>query len=445
MAGSERRPNWGLSAILPAKHIIIREDGGARQLVIGPFTQLAVGLGAAALLGCAALSAAALVNQSLAPRAAAEVSPLRAAYEQRLDDLAEERDERADEARSAEGRFQLAMDQISRQQSDLLAAESEKRELSAALDAMRDRLRDAVAARNASMASDPAASGATTSGTELNAAAIGPTPAGDLDETLQVLSAQLRDTASARDLAAARTVELTREVTDMRLRADLAAKRRDQMIDEVEQAVAMSFGPLSKAMSSVEIDVDALLETVRSNYSGEGGPLEPSVATRNYDDGVGDTRVNAMMRDLDRLNLLRVAANKVPLSTPVSDAYRLTSKYGVRRDPRGAGRRMHSGLDLAGPRGTAIYATADGVVTSAGAERGYGKVVRIRHDLGYETIYAHQSSIRVKTGQRVSRGQRIGDMGNTGRSTGVHLHYEVRLNGAAVNPLPFLEAAQNVQ
>ncbi|MEN8891404.1 MAG: M23 family metallopeptidase, partial [Planktotalea arctica] len=94
--------------------------------------------------------------------------------------------------------------------------------------------------------------------------------------------------------------------------------------------------------------------------------------------------------------------------------------------------------------GTPIYATADGVVTHAGWQSGYGKLVKIQHQFGIETRYAHQSKIRVKVGQRVSRGQRIGDMGNTGRSTGTHLHYEVRVGGKAVNPMIYIKAANDV-
>ena len=105
---------------------------------------------------------------------------------------------------------------------------------------------------------------------------------------------------------------------------------------------------------------------------------------------------------------------------------------------------MHAGVDLAAPNGTPIYATADGVVTTAGRESGYGYVVRIRHEFGIETVYAHQSKIRVKVGQQVSRGVQIGDMGSTGRGTGSHLHYEVRVNGQPVNPMTYLEAAKDV-
>jgi murein DD-endopeptidase MepM/ murein hydrolase activator NlpD len=105
---------------------------------------------------------------------------------------------------------------------------------------------------------------------------------------------------------------------------------------------------------------------------------------------------------------------------------------------------MHSGVDFAASAGTPLYATADGVVTHAGWQSGYGRLVKIKHDFGIETRYAHQSRIRVKVGQRVSRGQHIGDMGASGRVTGVHLHYEVRVGGKAVNPMIYIKAANDV-
>ena len=99
---------------------------------------------------------------------------------------------------------------------------------------------------------------------------------------------------------------------------------------------------------------------------------------------------------------------------------------------------------MAGAYGTPIYATADGTITYAGWENGYGRLIKIQHEFGIETRFGHLSQIRVEVGQRVSRGDRIGDMGNSGRSTGTHLHYEVRIGGTAVNPVTFIKAANDV-
>ena len=189
-----------------------------------------------------------------------------------------------------------------------------------------------------------------------------------------------------------------------------------------------------------------LIDAVLQGYSGQGGPLTPISLSTSGGGALTpeETRANAILGGLDRMNMYRIAAFKLPFAMPVKDSFRWTSGFGYRRDPKGAGNRMHEGTDMAGAYGTPIYATADGVITHAGWDSGYGRLVKIRHDFGVETRYAHLSQIRVEVGQRVSRGERIGDMGNSGRSTGTHLHYEVRLDGSAVNPMTFIKAAKNV-
>lgn len=124
---------------------------------------------------------------------------------------------------------------------------------------------------------------------------------------------------------------------------------------------------------------------------------------------------------------------------PVSNM-NLTSSFGGRRDPLGRGYRNHTGVDFGGGTGTPIYAAGDGVVTRAGAARGYGNLIVINHGNGLETWYAHMYSnqIGVRVGQQVKRGDHIGGIGSAGNSTGPHLHFEVRYNGQPVNPMPYL-------
>lgn len=116
----------------------------------------------------------------------------------------------------------------------------------------------------------------------------------------------------------------------------------------------------------------------------------------------------------------------------------LASYFGVRKDPFNGRERMHEGLDIAANTGTAVRATADGVVVRSRIDSSFGKMVMIDHGYGYRTIYAHNSRLLVKTGTRVKRGDKIAQVGNTGRSSGSHLHYEVHLNGVPVNPRKFL-------
>lgn len=116
----------------------------------------------------------------------------------------------------------------------------------------------------------------------------------------------------------------------------------------------------------------------------------------------------------------------------------VTSDFGSRLDPYTSERVMHAGLDIAGPHGKEIVAPADGTVVFAGLEGGYGNVLVVDHGYGIKTRYGHLASIKVKSGERVKRGDVVAAMGNTGRSTGPHLHYEVRVNGIAQNPRKFI-------
>ena len=116
----------------------------------------------------------------------------------------------------------------------------------------------------------------------------------------------------------------------------------------------------------------------------------------------------------------------------------LTSSFGMRKSPFSGRMKMHEGLDIAARTGTPIYATADGVVSRAETAPGYGKLVVVDHGYGYRTYYAHNSKVFVKIGQRIKRGDKIAAIGNTGTSTGSHVHYEVRLNGVPLNPYKFI-------
>ena len=134
----------------------------------------------------------------------------------------------------------------------------------------------------------------------------------------------------------------------------------------------------------------------------------------------------------------------VPSRMP-RDGARLTSDYGMRTHPVLGGRRAHTGIDLAAPTGTPVYATADGLISRADRFSSYGLFVSIEHGAQLQTRFAHLSKIAVADGQRVKKGDVIGYVGSTGRSTGPHLHYEVRVDGQAVNPIPYMVESQAQQ
>lgn len=170
----------------------------------------------------------------------------------------------------------------------------------------------------------------------------------------------------------------------------------------------------------------------------QGGPFETARASF-------DPKFKALFLGWKRLDPAAPGMIAIPSAKPVPAAQaRFTSSFGSRSDPFKGTRAMHSGIDLAGPVGTSIYATADGYVGRAGVVGGYGNLVELEHGKGIQTRYGHLSSMLVRAGQRVKRGDLIARMGSTGRSTGSHLHYEVRVDGRAVNPIPFMESADYV-
>ena len=152
-----------------------------------------------------------------------------------------------------------------------------------------------------------------------------------------------------------------------------------------------------------------------------------------------DAQFKQLFAQWDNLDRATPAATSVsvPSRMPL-DNTKLTSDYGMRTHPVLGGRRNHKGVDLAAPVGTPIYATADGYVSKAEWFSSYGKYVSIEHGANLQTRFAHMSDIAVKAGTRIKKGDIIGYVGSTGRSTGPHLHYEVRVDGQAVNPVPYM-------
>ncbi len=148
----------------------------------------------------------------------------------------------------------------------------------------------------------------------------------------------------------------------------------------------------------------------------------------------------AQLRALQDLLLDRKVISKLrPTGMPVAGGY-ISSYFGERVDPINGHRSFHPGLDIAVPMGTPVHAVAEGIVTYAGVRRGYGKVVEIDHGDGYMTRYAHNSKLLVHPGEHVRVGQVISDSGDTGRSTGPHVHFEVWYKGRVVNPLAYVRS-----
>lgn len=180
---------------------------------------------------------------------------------------------------------------------------------------------------------------------------------------------------------------------------------------------------------------------IMDNARAEGGPF---LRLATGSDGSLDSRFQRLGASLARMDALESGLESIPQVSPAHVAY-VSSSYGYRADPFTGGAAFHAGLDFPGPMGSPIYAAARGRVSFVGRKQGYGNCMEIDHGNGLMTRYAHLSRFGARVGQEVDAGTAIAAMGSTGRSTGSHLHFEVRINDRPVNPRPFLEAARRVQ
>ena len=429
-----------LERLFPERRLFLKSETDTRFIRLKSETQLFAYLGVSVVVGWATIATAVLLMDSIGSSNFRDQAIRdQKNFEERLNVLSAERDARAVEARAAQERFNTALKQISAMQTELLASETRRHEAETGIDVIQSTLRDTIRERETARG-QLADLREQTAGTAALAAAAESAPL-----PLSLMSEVLEDTAQERDQVVADARDAMHQRDAMELEYKLMQERNDEIFRQLEEAMTISVAPLDAMFRSAGMSTDQLLDEIRRGYSGQGGPLTPiSFSTRGEDPSAEDLRANKLLSQMDVLNMYRIAAEKAPFASPVKAAVRYTSGFGVRRDPKTGGRRMHNGSDFAGSYGTNIYATADGVVTHAGWLSGFGKLVKIRHAFGIETYYAHTSAILVKEGQRVSRGDHIADMGNTGRVTGTHLHYEVRVDGTPVNPMIYIKAANNV-
>ena len=217
--------------------------------------------------------------------------------------------------------------------------------------------------------------------------------------------------------------------------ADVASMQRQVEAMQADVQAIKSFTEQRYGMTAQQVKklgIDP--ERLASKYTGQGGPFEAVEPLKS-----GNAQFKQLFTSWKKLEQLEHGTIAIPSVQPVKGSA-FTSGYGVRSDPFRGRAAMHAGIDLAGPMGTPIYATADALVGRSEWANGYGNLVELNHGRGIQTRYGHLTRSTVSPGQRVKRGDLIGYMGSTGRSTGSHLHYEVRIDGKAVNPVPFMQS-----
>lgn len=438
------RLDAALARLFPERRVFIRTDDETRFVRLRPLTQAAGVGGLALIVGWSIVASAMLMMDGIGSgNLRAQAAREKVLYEQRLAGLAAERDARSAEAAAAQTRFDVALTRISAMQSTLLAAEERTRELATGIDVIQATLRRTLAERDAALAErEVLFAAAYGTGTPMRTE-VGKVR--DTQATVDVLAGALGAVAMERDAFAAMAMQAREEAEHLALEHRLHEQRTDMILARLEAAVTVSMEPLNRVFSNAGISPSALIEGIRSSRPAQEAALTPIArSSRGGEASSDELRAQGVLDGLVRINLYRLAMQRLPFANPVRAAVRFTSGFGVRRDPKTGRARMHEGLDFAGPSGTPIYATGDGVVKEAGWHSGYGNTVLIQHEMGITTRYAHLTRIHVSEGQRVSRGERIGDMGSTGRSTGTHLHYEVHVDGRPVNPMTYIRAASNV-
>jgi len=218
-------------------------------------------------------------------------------------------------------------------------------------------------------------------------------------------------------------------------------------LDTLGERLSSVAGIKPAELNSPAFDPRSKAPVASSAAGGKGGPMIGAESYRMSAEELGQEVDRLMKRaefQADYLTVVestlmdqRIARNRLPTVLPVNAVWS-ASAFGWRSDPFTQQRAMHEGVDFSATIGTPIVASANGVVVAAELHPEYGNMIEIDHGNDYSSRYAHASAIHVKIGQMVKRGQHIADLGNTGRSTGPHLHFEVRYKGAAVNPSRFL-------
>lgn len=208
--------------------------------------------------------------------------------------------------------------------------------------------------------------------------------------------------------------------------------------EQIEKMQGLAIDAFETASEIDEIVKAVGLPMPAFDDSAVGGPF-----VRPNDPNAFEATLDDLDQALGRLDTVRRHVRKLPIGIP-APGREITSNFGNRRDPFLGRMAFHGGIDFRTPTGTPVLSTGSGIVVHAGRNGGYGKMVEIDHGNGITTRYAHMSSVEVREGDQVAMGARLGKTGSTGRSTGPHLHYEVRRNGDAVDPMRFLKAARKL-
>lgn len=260
-----------------------------------------------------------------------------------------------------------------------------------------------------------------------------------LISSLNAKEQELKQVASERARMARDHRRLQSKADDLQDRLASLQVGQQEVLDRLSARTAGSIDEIKGLIAKTGLDPNRLLADVTAT-TGVGGPF---VEFDERDSKRSDMQLAALNSHIDQWDELQQVMRRLPLAAPV-DKFVQMSPFGKRRDPFNGKWAMHYGVDLSAAPKSPILSAAPGVVVFAGTNGSYGRMVEIDHGMGIRTRYGHMSSISVRKGQTIGYRQEIGIIGSSGRSTGLHVHYEVQVNDVPYDPMKFIEAGKHV-
>jgi murein DD-endopeptidase MepM/ murein hydrolase activator NlpD len=264
-----------------------------------------------------------------------------------------------------------------------------------------------------------------------------------LEGNIDKVAANLQTALNERNTALLEGEQMSQRIENLETRLKNLQETEEETIDRLVKQASAHIEGMEKVIQWTGMNVDRLLAANNRGFlKGQGGPF---IQLNNEDLPGGKLKndLDNLENHLARSEALQEVMHKLPLSAPMKSFY-ITSGYGKRRDPINKRWGAHYGLDLGGPFNSSVYVVSPGVVTFSGWKGKYGRMVEIDHGAGIKTRYGHLNKVLVKKGETVKYADKIGLLGNSGRSTGAHLHYEVLFKGKNMNPINFLKAGNRV-
>jgi murein DD-endopeptidase MepM/ murein hydrolase activator NlpD len=461
---AERVWHW-LHAVFPERQIYIRSDGRVQFFTFSSSLQATLAGLVLIFLGWVAFASVNVIfKDHIIAAKDRRYQTMQAQYENRVADLQLSYDELNGALVAAGDRFKATADELEAKQNSLARLIGQKKAIDNALSGLRHAAAPAPKRSGSNTSSDsidgfvfPAPQ--TGTGSELS---VLPQPAAPQPRTAKPSHAGFGDMAAAiydrvtslfspkkRALSAKiANHPALRALEEQTARLQKLSKQEDELIVTADAAITERTKSVERVMRLAGVNPQTMQKrAARANGADVGGPLLP--ISEMPLDGIRDAAFRHDFFDasaaLTQLKSLFAAMVHIPLAGPIAGpGVELTSDFGARVDPFTGRAAFHAGLDFGGPWGAKVRATAPGTVVHAGPDGAYGNMVEIDHGMGVRTRYGHLSAVLVRRGAHIGRGDAVGRLGSTGRSTGPHVHYEVWLDNRVRDPAKFLEAGRHV-